>query len=62
MGSDAGQVVASMRPSKALFRVALRPGKYMLEAKGTGQQSNEITVRAGQYSRAIFALVAHSRE
>ena len=57
-GTNAGKVVATVKPTAALFTVALPPGSYILSARDTDFQPTRVTVRAGQYTKTIFRLIA----
>jgi hypothetical protein len=62
-GSEAGQVVATVRTHDGLFKVALPPGRYVVVIKGANRESDQtsrpITVQAGRYSPLIFHMFTH---
>jgi len=62
-GSEAGQVVATVRTRDGLFKVAVPPGRYVVVIKGGNRESDQtsrpITVRAGRYSPLIFHMFTH---
>lgn len=62
-GSEAGQVVATVRTRDGLFKVAVPPGRYVVVIKGGNRESDQtsrpITVRAGRYSPLVFHMFTH---
>ena len=54
-----GEVVARTRTVHSLFRMALPPGRYALQYDEPGYPPVTVTVRGGEYTRAILTLTGH---